>query len=71
MPDKRIYMGFIANDQESFFNNIRQRYENHRKQQQQQKQRVKIFFYLLLHYIIWYHYFQTDKDGCFFLDARW
>ncbi|CAL1263811.1 unnamed protein product [Larinioides sclopetarius] len=41
MPDKRIYMGFIANDQESFFNNIRQRYENHRKQQQQQKQRLQ------------------------------
>ncbi|GIY35027.1 hypothetical protein CEXT_2151 [Caerostris extrusa] len=41
MPDKRIYMGFIANDQESFFNNIRQRYETHRKQQQQQKQRMQ------------------------------
>ncbi|GFS38181.1 mediator of RNA polymerase II transcription subunit 25 [Trichonephila inaurata madagascariensis] len=42
MPDKCIYMGFIANDQESFFNNIRQRYENHRKQQQQQqKQRMQ------------------------------
>ncbi|XP_015915623.1 mediator of RNA polymerase II transcription subunit 25 [Parasteatoda tepidariorum] len=41
MPDKRIYMGFIANDQEAFFNNIRQMYDNHRKQQQQ-KQRMQI-----------------------------
>lgn len=37
MPDKKIYMGFIANDQDSFFHNIRQMYENHRKQQQKQR----------------------------------
>lgn len=36
-PEKRLYMGFIPNDQETFFNAIRQVYETFRKKQRIQQ----------------------------------
>lgn len=52
MPDKRLFMGFIPNDQEGFFTAMKQMIEQHKKEQQS-KQKMVSFEYGI-YFRLWY-----------------